>query len=224
MTPEAAYEWLAQHSRETAYYESMGQLLGWDQRTHIPIKGHPHRHNQFAMLAKWMHSRATDPRVGEHLARVEGAGLVRDPNSTAAVNVREWRRDYDRALKIPEDLAVALAKATAEGETAWEQARPDNDWATFKQFLTRIVGLKREEAQALGYAREPYDAHLDLFEPGETAAELAPLLAQVREALVAILEAIGASGRQPSSEVVRRHFPVADQERFGRLVAQRLGY
>ncbi|MCK9375803.1 MAG: carboxypeptidase M32 [Syntrophobacterales bacterium] len=224
MTPEAAYQWLAQHSRETAYYESMGQLLGWDQRTQIPIKGHAHRHNQFAMLAKWMHSRATDPRVGEHLAGVEGAELVRDPNSTAAVNVREWRRDYDRALKIPEDLAVALAKATAEGETAWEQARPDNDWAAFKPFLARIVSLKRAEAQALGYAGEPYDAHLDLFEPGETAAGLAPLLAQVREALVKILEAINASGRRPSSEVVRRHFPVAGQERFGRLVAQRLGY
>ncbi len=224
MTPEAAYQWLAQHSRETSYYESMGQLLGWDQRTQIPIKGHAHRHNQFAMLAKWMHSRATDPRVGEHLARVEGAELVRDPNSTAAVNVREWRRDYDRALKIPEDLAVALAKATAEGETAWEQARPDNDWAAFKPFLARIVSLKRQEAQALGYAGEPYDAHLDLFEPGETAAGLAPLLAHVREALVKILEAINASGRRPSSEVVRRQFPVADQERFGRLVAQRLGY
>ncbi len=224
MTPEAAYQWLAQHSRETAYYESMGQLLGWDQRTQIPIKGHAHRHNQFAMLAKWVHSRATDPRVGEHLARVEGADLVRDPNSTAAVNVREWRRDYDRALKIPEDLAVALAKATAEGETAWEQARPDNDWAAFKPFLARIVSLKREEAQALGYAGEPYDAHLDLFEPGETAAGLAPLLAQVREALVEILEAINASARRPASEVVRRHFPVAGQERFGRLVTQRLGY
>ncbi len=163
MTPDDAYQWLTEHSLETAYLKSMGQVLGWDQRTHIPPKGHPHRHNQFAMLAKWIHVRATDPRMGEALARVEASDLVADPRAAAAVNVREWRRDYDRAVKIPQDLAVALAKATAEGETAWERTRPESDWETFKPFLVTVVALKREEAQALGYAAEPYDAHLDLL-------------------------------------------------------------
>ena len=36
MTPEDAYQWLVQHSRETAYFISMGHVLGWDQRTQIP--------------------------------------------------------------------------------------------------------------------------------------------------------------------------------------------
>ena len=83
---------------------------------------------------------------------MEGSELVRDPLSVAAVNVREWRRDYDRATKIPQDLAVALAKAAAEGETAWERTRPDSDWQTFKPYLARLVDLKRQEAEALGYA------------------------------------------------------------------------
>ena len=64
MKPDDAYQWLAEHSLEIAYLKSMGEVLGWDQRTHIPPKGHPHRHNQFAMLAKWIHVRATDPRIG----------------------------------------------------------------------------------------------------------------------------------------------------------------
>jgi carboxypeptidase Taq len=224
VTPDEAYQWLVEHSRETAYYRSMGHLLGWDQRTQIPAKGHEHRHNQFAMLAKWIHVRATDPQVGEALARVEASDLVQDAGALAAVNVREWRRDYDRATKIPPELAVALAKATAEGETAWERTRPSSDWGTFKPFLIQIVNLKREEAQALGYAAEPYDAHLDNFEPGETAAGLAPVLSQLREALIRILAAIQGSRRQPQGEVIRRHFPVSEQERFARLAAQSIGY
>ena len=28
MTPDDAYQWLAEHSRETAYLKSMGQLAG----------------------------------------------------------------------------------------------------------------------------------------------------------------------------------------------------
>ena len=39
MTPDEAYRWLAEHSLEIAYLKSMGQVLGWDQRTHIPPKG-----------------------------------------------------------------------------------------------------------------------------------------------------------------------------------------
>jgi carboxypeptidase Taq len=224
MTPDDAYRWLAEHSLETAYLKSMGQVLGWDQRTHIPPKGHPHRHQQFAMLAKWIHLRATDPRLGEALARVEASDQVANPSTAAAVNVREWRRDYDRAVKIPQELAVALAKAAAEGETAWERTRPEGDWETFKPFLATVVALKREEAQALGYAAEPYDAHLDLFEPGETAAALAPLLGELRVSLLRVLEAVQGSGRRPQGEVVRRHFPVDAQDRFARLAAQSLGY
>jgi carboxypeptidase Taq len=202
----------------------MGHVLGWDQRTHIPDKGHPHRHNQFAMLAKWIHARGTDPRLGEALARVEASYLVTDPGAVTAVNVREWRRDYDRAVKIPQELAVALAKATAEGETAWERTRPASDWETFKPFLVTVVALKREEAQALGYAAEPYDAHLDDFEPGETAAALAPLLGELRVSLLRVLEAVQGSGRRPQGEVVRRHFPVDGQYRLSRLAAQSIGY
>jgi carboxypeptidase Taq len=224
MTPDDAYRWLTEHSRETAYVKSMGQVLGWDQRTHIPAKGHPHRHNQFALLAKLIHARATDPQVGEALARVEASALVGDPMAVAAVNVREWRRDYDRAVKIPQDLAVSLAKATAEGETAWECTRPVGDWETFKPFLVKVVALKREEAEALGYAAEPYDAHLDDFEPGETAAALAPLLGELRLSLLRVLAAVQESGRQPQGEVVRRHFPVAAQDRLVRLAAQSIGY
>jgi carboxypeptidase Taq len=224
MTPDEAYRWLAEHNLEIAYLKSMGHVLGWDQRTQIPPKGHPHRHNQFAMLAKWIHVRATDPRIGEALARVEASDLVSDPAGAPGVNLREWRRDYDLAVKIPQDLAVALAKATAEGETAWERTRPEDDWETFKPFLAAVVALKQEEAQALGYAAEPYDAHLDLFEPGVTAAALAPLLAELRMSLLRILAAVQGSALRPQGQVLRRHFPVEAQDRFARLAAQSLGY
>jgi carboxypeptidase Taq len=224
MTAKEAYDWLRQHSLETAHLSSLGRLLGWDQRTMIPPKGQNHRHAQFAVLAKWIHQRATDPRVGEMLAAVEGTDLVRDPLAAEAVNVREWRRDYDRATKIPQDLAVALAQAASEGETAWERTRPESDWQTFQPYLARLVDLKRQEAEALGYAGEPYDALLDDYEPGETAAGLAPLLAELRDALIRLLEAIQGSSRRPDRELLRRHFPRADQERFARRAAEGIGY
>ncbi len=223
MNPEGAYAWLTEHFRETAYLRGAQKLLAWDQRTMIPPRGHAHRAGQIAAMAKLLHARDTDPRVGEHLTAVEGTALVRDPLSPAAVNVREWRRRYEQATRIPPDLAVALAKAAAEGQTAWEQARPRNDWPAFQPFLERIVALKREQAQALGYVGEPYDALLDLYEPGETAAGIEPVFAALKENLLALLPRVAASFRKDDG-ILNRHFPRERQEALAREAAAAIGY
>ena len=207
MNPEEAYQWLAAHSRETATLYTVEQLLAWDQRTCIPPKGHAHRAAQLSLLARLLHERETDPRVGEHLDRVAGSALAADPEGTEAVNLREWRRHYERATRIPPDLAVALAQAAAEGQTAWEEARPKNDWGSFRPFLERLVSLSRQQAEAYGYAAEPYDALLDGYEVGETAAGLEVLFSNLRESLVQLLDAIRGSSLSPDEGILHRHLP-----------------
>jgi carboxypeptidase Taq len=224
MNPNNAYQWLATHSRETSLLKSVARLLGWDQRTYIPPKGHAHRADQLAFMARLIHEREIDPRVGEHLSQVEGSDLTADPGSPEAVNMREWRRTFERATRIPPDLAEALAKAAAEGETAWEKARPQNDWPGFLPFLERLVDLSRQEAEALGYTTEPYDALLDGYEVGETAAGLESLFRHLRESLVALVDAIRGSSRTPEVGVLHRHYPRALQEQFSREAVVKIGY
>jgi carboxypeptidase Taq len=138
--------------------------------------------------------------------------------------MREWRRTFERATRIPPDLAEALAKAAAEGETAWEKARPQNDWPGFLPFLERLVDLSRQEAEALGYTTEPYDALLDGYEVGETAAGLESLFRHLRESLVALVDAIRGSSRTPEVGVLHRHYPRALQEQFSREAVVKIGY
>lgn len=224
MSFEKAYDWLVRHSRETALLESVSRLLSWDQRTQMPAKGHAHRTDQLALLARLIHERETDPRVGEHLATAEASPLAREPGSEAAVNLREWRRHYDRKTRIPPDLAVALARAAAEGQTAWEAARPRNDWQEFFPYLARLVELSREKAEALGYASEPYDALLDGYEVGETAAGLESLFPRLRPALAGLLAEISRTPPPRCGEVLQRYFPRDRQEQFCREAAAQIGY
>ena len=224
MNPEEAYQWLAAHSRETAILQTTDQLLAWDQRTYIPAQGHAYRAQQLALLARLIHERETDPRVGEHLSRVEGTNLTAAPESTEAVNVREWRRNFERATRIPPDLAVALAQAAAEGQTAWEEARPQNDWPTFQPFLERLVSLSRQEAEAYGYATEPYDALLDGYEVGEIAVGLESLFSNLRKSLVGLLDAIRGSIVGPDEAVLHRLYPKSLQEQFSREAAVKIGF
>lgn len=158
MTPETAYQNLLEFQRETAYLASLGALAAWDQRTMIPKKGHEHRARQMAALARLLHQRMTDPRIGEWLEKVEGSSLVQDPFSDAAVNVREWRQAYERAQAIPERLAVELAQAESESESFWEEARPKDDWRGFLPYLKRVYALTKEKAEILqGLSPAPGD-------------------------------------------------------------------
>src|SRR5215469_9320767 len=101
MQPREAYEELARKVKEEAVLASCVEVLGWDEETYMPEAGVAHRAEQQALLAGLLHDRATDPRLGELLATVEGSDLVADPNSAEAVNVRELRRLYNRAVRLP---------------------------------------------------------------------------------------------------------------------------
>ena len=224
MKPKQAYEALRAFQIDTAYYQSLGALAGWDQRTYIPRKGHAHRARQFAALARLLHARRTDPRIAEWLDAVEGSDLVADPESPEAANVREWRRDYERAVRVPDDLAVALAQAQSEGESAWESLREADDWAGFRPYLKRVLQLTREYAEAVGYETEPYDALLEDYEPGERAARLQAMFAELGRATRDLLERIRASAVRPPVEVLHRNYPVEVQRAVAYEVTGLLGY
>ena len=95
-----------------------------------------------ALLARLSHEMTTAPAIGEALAAVDGADLVRDAESEAAVNVREIRRGYDRAVKLPKELVEELARVTTRAQQVWQEARQANDFPAFRPWLEKVVKLK----------------------------------------------------------------------------------
>ncbi len=100
------------------------------------------------------------------------------------------RRDFDRAARIPPDLVEALSRTTALAQDEWARARAQNRYALFAPWLERILDLQREVADALGYPERRYDALLDRYEPGLTAAELDRLFAGLEAELVPLARAV----------------------------------
>ncbi|HEY8504854.1 MAG TPA: carboxypeptidase M32, partial [Gemmataceae bacterium] len=166
----------------------------------------------------------TAPEIGQLLGDVEGSDLVADPDSPAAANVREIRRAYDRAAKIPQRLVEELARVTIAAQQAWDRAKKADDFPAFLPWLERVVALKREEAQAVGYKDHAYDALLDEYEPGATTAGIRTVFADLAKELVPLIAAIRDSGRRPQREVLRGEFPVDRQEAFGRAAAEAIGF
>jgi carboxypeptidase Taq len=224
MQARAAYDELLRRAREEALLASCASLLGWDELTYMPRGGVANRGNQMAYLAGLEHDLSTHPRIGELLDELERSPLMSDPHAPPAVNVREIRRVYDRATRVPRQLVEDLARTTSAAQQAWVAARQDNDFAYFRPWLKKIVALKRREAEAVGYQAEPYDALLDEYEPGATTRELTRLFASLRRDLVPLAAAIGEARRKPNVALLHRDYAIERQRIFGEAVAGALGF
>ena len=224
MTASEAYTELVRRAKELGVLNSCAAVLGWDHQTYMPPKGGALRGEQMAFLASLAHQKFTDPKVGELLAAVEGSDLVRDPESDAAANARELRRAYDRATKIPQSLVEELARVTTEAQQVWEQAKKKNDYASFRPVLERVVELKRQEADAVGFKDHRYNALVEEYEPGTTVAELKTLFAGLTAELSPLVKKIVASPKQPDTNILQREFPVDRQKVFAEAAAVAIGF
>src|SRR5262245_56787883 len=202
MDIDQAYAELIQRIKEHALLGSCGSVLGWDERTYMPREGSAHRAEQMALLARLGHEMLTSPRIGELLNEVKDHPQAKLKDSHHAANIREIRRTYDRAVKLPKELVEELARVTTRAPPAWQEARQASDFAAFRPWLEKIVALKRQEAQAIGYQGAPYDALLDEYEPGATTAEITKVFADLRNDLVPLIGAIAASKKKPRREIL----------------------
>jgi carboxypeptidase Taq len=221
---EELFERVCQYARQTALLNSIGELLGWDERTMLPRAASEYRAEQTTLIFSMVHQRWTDPQfVGEVSELAEGP-LVKEPASDAAVTIRRLKRQVDKKVKLPRALVEELARTAVLGQHAWEEARHQNNFKTFEPLLARTFELKRQQAEALGYAQSPYDALLDDYEPEELTANVGRVLSALREQLVPLVMAIGQSKRRPDVSLLQREFPVPVQDAFGRHAARAIGF
>jgi carboxypeptidase Taq len=221
---QASFDQLVAHARETALLESINGLLNWDERTKMPPAAGEYRAEQITYIAGAVHKRRTDPQLGQWLAELADSDLARDPHSDAGATIRVMRREYEKRRKVPQALVEALTRASILGQQKWVEARQANDFAAFAPLLTQIVDLRRQEAAAVGFDETPYDALLDDYEPQERTAQVARVLAGLREQLVPLVAAIADSPRQAPTKLLTRTFPTAQQEVFGTLAAEKIGF
>ena len=206
-----ALESLRERLAELNDLEMLGRLAAWDQRTMMPPQGAPARGMQLATLEKLAHARLTAPELGEWLDALDGAELGEVDRDV----VRLARRDWDRARRIPPELAADLEQAGSEGQQVWQEAREANDFAAFAPALERNVVLAREHAACFDGFAHPYDALLADYDHGLTAARIKEVFGVLAEALPPLVEQ-GAAHAAPPAEAA------GDEEAVQRILA-RLG-
>ncbi len=199
-------------------------VLGWDQMTYMPEGGTQGRGEQLATLASLAHERLVKAEFRDLLHAF--AEEVREAPADDARHafLRTVQRAYDQAAKLPQELVARQMRLTVEAYEAWVAARAAKDFGLFAPAFAKMVDLSREIAQALGYREEPYDALLDLSEPGMTAQAAARLLGELKDALVPMVQAIADRRDRVDRSVLFGHFPDERQWQLGLDAVRAFGF
>jgi len=220
-----SYTELTSHLRETATLASAASILGWDQEVMMPPRGVGLRASQLSLLGALVHERRTSPRMGELIAECEAdPALAGDPDVSA--NLREIRRTYDLATKVPTSLVREMAETSSRALEAWRGAKERSDFSLFAPWLERVVGLNRARAECYGVPAggDLYDPLLDEYEPGMTSAEVERVFSALRPRLAELIAGITASGREPDARLAVLRVPRDLQVALHRRVLGQIGF
>lgn len=221
------YKKLHELSRSVALLHTIQNLLEWDQEIHMPPGAVEIRSQQTELLASLAHKQKTSPSYAKALGKLIdlASGEILDASLQAdqKAALREWRRDYLNEKKLPASFVKTFAKTTALSMHAWAKAKENNDFASFAPYLEKIVKISRKKAELLGYKEHPYDALLDLYEPGMTTAQLTAIFDRLKNALTSLVKAIR-SKPVINEEFLKGSFSPEKQNAFSNLLLKAMGY
>jgi len=197
-------------------------LLHWDQQTMMPPTGGPQHAEALGTLEQLSHERFIDAETGRLLhsaaAEVDGAA----PESDDACLVRLVRRRWEKATRVPTELAAEMARAGSAGQEAWVAARRDSDFAAFAPYLEHNLELARRYVDCFDDFECPYDALLDDYQPEMKTTDVAALFAALKAELVPLIAKLSQYTMDDSS--LHGHFPVESQRKLAQEVVRLMGF
>jgi carboxypeptidase Taq len=190
--------------------DSAASLLEWDMEVYMPEHGSEARGFTQAQLALIKQKHVTGLAAG--VSKAEKASGFNDFEKGT---LRVIKRDLDYYTKIPPKLLEDLNRTTNEATVVWREARKKSDFSLFKGYLEKIVDLKRQEAEKLGYEGHPYNALMNRFEEELTTNDVDRVFGELVPNLKRILSKVLAAGKFPSTHPLE---PIAYDEAAMRKV------
>ena len=199
---------------EIADVQHAEAIADWDSRVSMPPEGAAARANVVATLTRIAHERFVSDEMGELLAELDGAG-----DETDAALVRLTRREWDRARRVPGELAAEMAHAAGVAVAAWDKAKAASDFTSFVPHLERQLELKLRYIECFPEIETAYDVLLDDYEEGMTTVEVQQVFDRLKEVLVPLI-----ADRPDGDVALEGPFPVERQQEAGVRVLEAFGY
>ena len=195
-------------------------VLSWDQETYMPEKGAETRAQQLSTLAGISHELSTANELGEVLEKLSNDASL---DAKQKKNISESLKDYKDRKKYSTAFVQQMSKSISECFQSWQKAKKENNFSLYAPHLEKLVKLKREECELLGYENHPYNAMLNQYEPKAKTADIEILFKNVRHQLVDFVKKISEKP-QNNEAFMHTHFPKDKQWDFGIDLLKQMNY
>jgi carboxypeptidase Taq len=224
MTPRESYDRFVIQLRDHADLAAALRLMEWDQETFMPAGTLESRSRQIGALATLVHERQTDPHFLALVDDLAARDAELEPDEQVDVRETAWRLGRERRLDAA--LVRERSELHAQARGVWIEARRVSDFTVLAPFLQRIVDTERQVAAAIDPARPAYDVLLEEYEPGMSAAAIAPLFRDLRSGLLPLVERLRARLQHAPvpAAALCGEFALDAQRHFNRIVAEQLGF
>ncbi len=188
----------------------------------MPPGGGAVRGAQVTTLDRIAHEKFISDEIGTLLDALAGYEQELDYDSDDASLIRTTRRDWEKAHRVPADLAAEMTGAAADAHDVWAKARAENDYALFLPHLERAVELKRRYVDCFEGYDEPYDVLLDDYEPGMKTAEVRQVFDDLKAELVPLIADIGSV--EGDDAFLDGPWPIDAQSDYSLKIIKRFGF
>jgi carboxypeptidase Taq len=199
-------------------------VLGYDMNVSLPDGGADGRAQQSAYVTRLLSERWLSIELRNLLEDLKNdSGLSQIEK--ALIRNLDWQGKY--YFRIPQSIVVEFSETTSKAFMAWQKAKTNNSFKDFLPHLKKVIRLNQLIADHLGYSDNPYDALLDMYEPGLTTKECKSIFSTLQPELTKILKNIQKSKNyKESSDLIgeNSNYPVDNQRQISLFVARKLGY
>jgi carboxypeptidase Taq len=203
--------------------EEAAALIFWDLRTGAPKRGAEQRAEVVGMLSGDLFKMSVSEEMGRYLDLLSAPEVQDQLDEVTRASVKERREHFERSKKIPADKYQAYVTLCSKAEYAWQEAKANNDFETFRPYLEQIIATLNEFVELWGYEENKYDALLEQYEPGMTVKKLDALFNPLRDRTVSLLKEIRAA-KQIEAGFLYKQYPVEKQREFCEFLLRQIGY
>jgi len=212
---------LWEHFTEIMRLSYIRELLGWDQQVNMPKGSVKGRSEQQALIGKVIHSRIKSDKTGELIKNAEKQNNL---SETELAMIREAKREYEHATRIPDDLVVEIAKTASVGNMNWQKAREKKDFSIFKPFLEKMINLRIKFAEHLDTGPTLYSTLLDIYEPGSTYEWSSKIFNALKSKLVKIITKLDSSSDKPDQSILKKYYDPEKQWQMSIEIIKKLNF
>src|SRR5687767_12538605 len=166
-------------------------LMGWDFETYMPMAGTEER----GVADSQLHVLHKDLLLNkEFIGLVESAKKLESLSDLEKGIIRVLNREINKQIRIPKELTEAESLERIRGNMAWREAREKSDFMMYAPHWKKMVEIKKQIAEKIGYEKHPYNALLDTFEEELTVADLDKVFGVLTPRIQKVLKKLVESG------------------------------